>query len=145
MQLSCDVRLPCNMQVYPPIKLKKANMRLDRLAGKVVTGVGSAAKSARRIVSRIGSAPDGMATPQQVKLVTKLVGGRGQAAEHVNTIFMLTKAPADRADARIHAVCCATCFMTPPKLPPSCACRMQQAAAQTPMCGWYMCRPMQRA
>lgn len=52
-------------QVYPPIKLKKANMRLDRMAAKVVGGVGSAAKSARRIVARIGSAPDGGATPQQ--------------------------------------------------------------------------------
>ena len=73
MQLSLDVHLACHMQVYPPIKLKKANMRLDRFAGKVVTGVGSAAKSARRIVSRIGSAPDGAATPQQVPLVVKLV------------------------------------------------------------------------
>ena len=73
MQLSHDVHLPCHMQVYPPIKLKKANMRLDRFAGKVVTGVGSAAKSARRIVSRIGSAPDGAATPQQVTVVMILV------------------------------------------------------------------------
>ena len=51
-------------QAYPPIKLKKSNLRLDRLAGKVVTGVGSAAKSARRMVSRIGSAADGAAQLQ---------------------------------------------------------------------------------
>lgn len=40
-------------------------MRLDRMAAKVVTGVGSAAKSARRIVSRIGSAPDGVGPQPQ--------------------------------------------------------------------------------
>jgi hypothetical protein len=75
----------CYVQVYPPIKLKKANMRLDRLAGKVVTGVGSAAKSARRIVSRIGSAADGPMAPQQV---TKHAVGNKQAnvVRHVAAI-----------------------------------------------------------
>lgn len=51
-------------QAYPPIKLKRSQLRLDRMAAKVVVGVGSAAKSARRIVSRIGSNVDGPAQPQ---------------------------------------------------------------------------------
>jgi hypothetical protein len=105
MHLSCDVQLPCDMQVYPPIKLKKANMRLDRFAGKVVTGVGSAAKSARRIVSRIGSAPDGAATPQQVTHAEKLVGGRGVDCAAYCCHVMRTPAQEHRAEVPTHCLC----------------------------------------
>lgn len=50
------------LQAHAPIKLKKPqHLRLDKMAAKAITGMGSAAKSVRGIVKRRGDATGGLA------------------------------------------------------------------------------------
>ena len=68
-------------QAHPPIKLKKPqHLRLDKMAAKAMGGMGSAAKSARRMVSR---KPTAEASLQHAtgSASSCTVGGGGQEAE----------------------------------------------------------------
>lgn len=52
LYLLFTIGVPGFWQAHPPIKLKRPQFRLDKMAAKAMGGVGSAAKSVRRVVTR---------------------------------------------------------------------------------------------